>query len=65
MQKRHYHDVFTDNFEKVVNIDQWHVLLTSNMSLQFGAITQSNDSPASIYLLKVNVEIPERCMKPA
>ena len=32
MQKRH-HDVFTDNFEKVVNIDQWPVLLTSNMSL--------------------------------
>lgn len=64
MQKRH-HDVFTDNFEKVVNIDQWPVLLISNMSLQFGAITQSNDSPASIYLLKVNVEIPERCMKPA
>ena len=39
MQKRH-HDVFTDNFEKVVNIDQWPVLLISNMSLQFGAITQ-------------------------
>ena len=39
MQKRH-HDVFTDNSEKVVNIDQWPVLLISNMSLQFGAITQ-------------------------